>query len=53
LFIFFSTYLLACIGFFNQSWDYSSEELSVLFFGIFSSHYTRYNLSIKSARRLR
>jgi hypothetical protein len=53
LFIFFSTYLLACIGFFNQSWDYTSEELSVLFFGIFCSHYTRYNLSIKSARRLR
>lgn len=53
LFIFFSTYLLACIGFFNHSWDYVSEELAVLFFGIFCSHYTRYNLSIKSARRLR
>lgn len=53
LFIFFSTYLVACIGFFNQSWDYTSEELSVIFFGIFCSHYTRYNLSIKSARRLR
>jgi hypothetical protein len=53
LYIFFTTYLVASLGFFDQSWDFTSEELAVIFYGIFCSHYTRYNLSTQSASRLR
>lgn len=53
LYILFCTYLIAAIGFFDETWDFNSEELVVIFFGIFSSHYTRYNLRLESASRLR
>lgn len=53
LYIIFFTYLVAAIGFFDNEWDYNSEELAVIFFGIFSSHYLRYNLRLESASRLR
>lgn len=53
LYLLFSTYLIAAIGFFDKTWDYNSEELAVIFFGIFCSHYARYNLRLESASRLR
>lgn len=53
MFIIFGTYLLSSIAFLDHKWDFVSEEVSVLVFGIFCSHFTRYNLSDQSASRLR
>ena len=53
MFIIFGTYLLSSIAFLNHKWDYVSEEVSVLIFGIFCSHFTRYNMSFQSAGRFR
>lgn len=53
MFMIFGTYLLSSIAFLDHKWDFVSEELSVLIFGVFCSHFTRYNLSFQSASRLR
>lgn len=53
MFIIFGTYLLSSIAFLDHKWDFVSEEVATLFFGVFCSHYTRYNLTNESASRLR
>lgn len=53
MFIIFGVYLLSSVAFLEGKYDYVSEEVSVLVFGIFSSHFTRYNLTLGSAGKLR
>jgi len=53
MFIIFSTYLISSVAFLDHKWDFVSEEVSVLIFGIFCSHFTRYNMTNQSASRLR
>jgi len=53
LFFFFVVYMTSIVGFLSTDEDYISEELILVFFGIFSSHYTRYNLSLEAGSRMR
>ena len=53
MFVVFGTYLLSSIAFLDHKWDYVSEEVAVLIFGIFCSHFTRYNFTNQSASRFR
>ena len=53
LFILFITFFLSCIAYMDEKWDYISEEVSILVFGVFFSVYVRYNFSFSSTRRFR
>ncbi len=53
LFILFITYFLSSIAYMDEKWDYISEELAILMFGVFYSKYTKYNVSISSTSRFR
>ena len=53
LYMIFSTYFVASIAFLDYRYDFNSEEISVMVFGVFCSYYTRYNLTHGGAKMLK
>ena len=53
LYMLFSAYLVANIGFYDQVYDFNCGELIVLWYGKFSSRYTIYNFTKQAAMRFR
>lgn len=53
LYFVFTAYLACLLGFLNGPRDYVSEELLIIFYGLFTNNYLKYNFSRQAAGKLK